>query len=168
MNMNDPNPYRVHTHRSFWLWRGLGAAAFAVACVLAMRSGGALVTVLGALGAAMFGFFAAYALRQLLRRGPRLTLGPEGVDVADLRVGTIAWTEIEGVEAFGSHEAPFIAFHVRDPAPWLARMPPWSRLVARWLRASGLPLFSVNLIGVDRDVGEIASRAIDWHRRSLP
>ena len=154
-------PYRVLNRRSFWLARGLAAAAFAVACALALRSGSAWYAALGAAGMAMFGAFAAYALRQGLRSGPRLVLDANGVDAADLGAGVIGWDAIEHVQSFGSAEAPFIAFHVRDPEPVLARLSPWARTMQRLLRAQALPLFSVNLIGVDRDPGEIAQRACE-------
>src|SRR5688572_504713 len=131
-----PDAWHVRNKRGFWLARGLGAAALAVACVIGLRGPG-FVVALGVAGLVLFGAFAAYALRQGLRRGPRLTLDASGVDAADLGAGTIPWGQVEHVEAFGSHEAPFIAFHVGDPARHLARMPAWPRLLQRLLRAQG-------------------------------
>ena len=153
----------VRSKRGFWLVRGLGAVAFAVACAVSMRTANAWQVALGAIGAAMFGAFALYALRQGLRRGPRLVLRPGGFEAADLGVGLVSWSDIETVEQFGSAEAPFIAFHLRDPTPWIARQPPWPRFVRRLLAAQGLPTFSVNLIGVDKDPGVIAFRARALH-----
>jgi hypothetical protein len=160
-----PAPYRVCSDRRFWLARGLAAAAFAIACALALRTGGTLAFALGLAGLVMFAAFAAYALRQGLRSAPRLTLAASGVEAADLGVGVIAWDAIEHVQSFGSAEAPFIAFHVLDPQTYVARMSPWARFVQRLLRVQGLPAFSVNLIGVDRDPGEIAVRARVLHQQ---
>jgi hypothetical protein len=154
-----PATFTVHTRRGYWLMRGLGAAVLAVACALAVPASHGLAVGVGLLGAAMFGFFTLYALRQGLRTGPRLTLSEAGVDATDLGLGVIPWAHIDGVQAFGSAQAPFVAFHVADAAPWLARMSPWPRWIARWHVASGLPLFSVNLIGVDRDAGEVVRQA---------
>ena len=162
----QPTDVVVRTDRGYWITRGLGAAALTLGCALALRASAGYAVGIGVLGAAMFGFFTAYALRQGLRRGPRLVLDAIGVDAADLGVGVIPWAHIQHVQAFGSAQAPFVAFHVADPAPWLARMPPWARMVARLHVASGLPLFSVNLIGVDRDAGEVARRALSLMDRA--
>jgi hypothetical protein len=151
--------WRVSSRRGYWLGRGLAAAAFALVGANVLRHGGSANAVMGAIVLALFGALALYALRQGLRRGPRLVLSPEGVDAADLGVGPIPWRDIGDVERFGSQEAPFLALRVLDPGPVLARMPPWPRFMARLLARQGLPYFSVNLIGVDRDVAEIARRA---------
>jgi hypothetical protein len=124
-----------------------------------LRQGGGASLALGVVGLALFGAFALYALRQGLRPGPRLTLDALGFDAADLGVGRIDWSAVEHVESFGSSEAPFLAFHVRDPEAIAARMPAWPRFVQRLLRAQGLPAYSVNLIGVDRDPAQVAARA---------
>ena len=154
-----PLRYTVRTKRSYWAARGLGAAALALACAAFLRTGAGIGLVVGVAGFLMFGAFTAYALRQLLRTQPRLTLDHAGIDAGDLGVGAIPWAEIDCVQTFGSHEAPFIAFHVREPERYVARMSPWARAIQRLHRVSGLPAFSVNLIGVDRDLAEIAERA---------
>jgi hypothetical protein len=161
-------PYEVRSERRFWVSRGLGAALFAGVCAIALRAGGVVAFVTGVVGLVLFGAFGAYALRQSLRTGPRLTLDATGIDAADLGVGRIGWEAIEHVAWFGSPEAPFLALHVRDPASWVARMPPWARGVQRLLRAQGLPAFAVNLIGVDRDSREVAARARAWLERGAP
>jgi hypothetical protein len=149
----------VRTARLFWLARGLGAIALALACAWAIRAGGGFAIIMGSLGVALFGAMTLFALRQLLRRGPRLVLDPTGVDAADLGIGVVPWRDIEGVQLFGSPQAPFIAFHLRDPAPHVARLSPWPRFVTKLLAAQGLPLFSINLIGVDREPAEIVRQA---------
>jgi hypothetical protein len=144
--------------------RGLGAVLLAFGSAMYLRAGAGSAWI-GLTGAVLFGLFGVYALRQLLRRGPRLVLGPDGFDAADWGIGPVPWSEVENVQWFGSREAPFMAFHVRDPGPHIARMPWWPRLVLRLHRASGLPSFSVNLIGVDRDPGDVITCANRWLRR---
>lgn len=162
------HPIRVvHSRRRYWLGRGLAAVVFAIACGAAMRTGSAPMLVFGAIGLVLFAAFAAYALRQLMRRGPRLVLGVDGVDAADLGVGTIPWTDLVEVAPFGSNEAPFLALQAEDPARWLAAMPGWPARVQRLLERQGLPLFSVNLIGVDADPWEIADEARQLWERQL-
>ena len=160
--MRDATAFRVSSQRRYWLTRGVAAAAFAIVCAAGLRQGSGPAAALGVVGLALFGTLALYALRQGLRTRPRLTLDAIGFDAPDLGVGPIAWSEVEHVQVFGSREAPFIAFHVRDPATLAARMPAWPRLVQRLLRAQGLPAFAVNLIGVDRDPADIAEWAKAW------
>ena len=151
--------YVVHSNRRYWLGRGLVAAAFALACGATLRTSSGWMAVPGVLGLVMFGVFALYAARQLLRAGPRLALDGRGVVAADFGTGPIPWADIERVEAFGSGDAPFVAFHLRRVEPWLERMPAWSRLLARVHAASGMPLLSVSLIGADKDAADVSSRA---------
>jgi hypothetical protein len=160
--MRDATAFRVSSQRRYWLTRGVAAGAFAVVCAASLRRGSGPAAALGVAGLLLFGSLALYALRQGLRTRPRLTLDATGFDAPDLGVGPIAWSEVEHVQVFGSREAPFIAFHVRDPAAFAARMPPWPRVVQRVLRAQGLPAFAVNLIGVDRDPADIAEWAKAW------
>ncbi|RZA19405.1 MAG: hypothetical protein EOP93_08820 [Lysobacteraceae bacterium] len=150
--------YAIRSKRSYWLGHGLAAVAFACACGFALRGAGGWFALLGVAGLLLFGVMSAYAARQLLRAGPRLTLGPDGVDVAGLGIGRIPWEGIESVEMFGSAEAPFVALHLRDPDALLARLPPLPRLLVRLQRASGLPPLSVSLVGVDRGLAEISGR----------
>jgi hypothetical protein len=152
-------PFVVAGRRGFWLGRGAVAAVFAGVCGASVRYPSLVVAITGVVGAVMFGALALFALRECLRRGPRLTLDRRGVEVPGLGIGVIAWDRIAAVEAFGSNEAPFLAFHVREPDAFLAQLPRRARLVARWLRAQGLPVLSVHLIGIDRPVDEVAQRA---------
>jgi hypothetical protein len=163
----DPSTdaWHVVARRGFWFWRGLGAVALAVGCAISLRTASGLAVALGVTGCVMFGVFAAYALRQGLRRRPRLTLGPQGVEAADLGVGPIPWTAIDAVQGFGSPEAPFVQFLVSEPQAWLARLPAWPRFVARLLRVQGLAPFCVNLIGVDRAPADIVRHATALHFR---
>ena|SRR5690242_991853 len=149
----------VGTRRAYWAWRGLAALGFAAACGWSLRAANGSTQLIGALGLPMFGSFAAYALRQGLRRGPRLRLTREGFDAADLGIGLVPWTQVEEVQAFGSDEAPFVLFLVPDAPRYLARMPWWPRFMAGWLRRSGLPMFSINLIGVEGSAWEVVARA---------
>lgn len=159
----------VRTKRAYWAWRGLGALAFALACGWFLRTAHGANAVFGALGLVMFGFFAAYALRQGLRRQPRLSLTPDGFEAADLAVGLVPWTDVVDVQAFGSGEAPFVLFLVNEPERYLARMPGWQRQMAVLLRRSGLPMFSVNLIGVDANAWEVTERALAlWEQATSP
>ena len=155
---------RVNSRRGYWGGRGLAALALATVCAWNIRAGTALGTAMGAVGALVFGCFAVYALRQLLRRGPRLLLSRAGFDAADLGLGLVPWSDVAEVQAFGSPQAPFVAFLVPDAERYLGRMGWYPRTMARWLRASGLPWLSVNLIGVDSDAHEVAALAERYRR----
>lgn len=150
----------------------MAAGAFSIACGFFSLTASGLQLALGLVGAAMFGFFGLYAARQLLRRGPRLEFSPNGVTVSDMGIGLIPWKDVEHIQSFGSSEAPFIAFHVNDPRPYLDRMPPWARVLSSVHAKSGLPAFSVNLIGVDQDAAQIYRRALtlwqqgDWQSQT--
>ena len=159
---------RVRSRRSYWAWRGLGAAAFAVACAWALRSGNLANQLMGTAGLVLFGALSMYALRQLLRRGPRLVLKEAGFEAADLKVGLVPWSEVIEVQAFGSAEAPFVLMRVAGTSPCLARLAGWPRLSVALLRRSGLPPFSINLIGIEGDSGEVIQRARALWLRARP
>lgn len=156
----------VRSDRRYWGSRVGGALVLGSGCVLASRSDSPLTVLSGLAGAAFFLPFAVYAMRQLLRRQPRLVLSREGVIAADAGVGLIAWEEIANVELFGSSEAPFIALTLHDAPRLLARMPWWPRLVARVLRAQGLQPLAINLMGVDRPATDIEKYARRCWRES--
>lgn len=151
--------YRVRSRTAYWLGRGFAAAAFAVVCALALPTAAGAKWAFCAVGMALFGFFTGYALRQLLRRAPRLDLTRAGFTAADLGRSSIPWTQVVAIESFGSREAPFIAFLVPTADAHRAGLSPWARMMVGMLGRSGMPAFSINLIGVDRDVGEIVGRA---------
>lgn len=157
----------VRSDRRFWLGRTAAGTALMAGCGWAMTDDSRLMPMLGGAGVMLFGALTLFGLRQLLRRGPRLTLSAAGVDARDLRLGEIPWADIEAVEIFGSAEAPFLALRVAEAAPYPRRAPWWPRSVARLLHAQGLPLFSVNLIGVDRSTHEILRYAAARIRRGV-
>ena len=154
-----PAPLIVRTAYRYWLVRSAGSALFCVGCAMAMRAGGVPTQVMGGAGLVLFGVLGLYGVRQLLRRAPRITISDAGIEAADLGVGTIPWTHVEAVEHFGSAEAPFLAIVVTEPERYLAAMRPTRRLVTRLLTAQGLPMFSINLMGIDHDPDTIERRA---------
>jgi hypothetical protein len=149
----------VSSDRRYWAWRGAAAAGFAIASAFASRTGAGAQALFGLVGGLLFGTFALYAARQLLRRRSRLVLDAQGFVAGDFALGPIPWTEVADVELFGSSEAPFVALVLRDAGPWRARMPAPARLLAGLHRASGLPLLSVSLIGIDHAPWSVVQEA---------
>ena len=151
------NPIHFDTKRSFWLLRALGAVALGAVCTMFLRAGlGSLTGWMGLVGLIFFGAGAVVGIVQGLRRGPRLTLDATGVHDRTLGVGVIPWSDIEGAEPYGVANQPFVGLHLREPAKYLARASRMKRLLARLNAGSGLPPFSVNLVGLDADPRKVA------------
>jgi hypothetical protein len=157
---------RVHNRRSYLL--GHAASVLVVAAVAIVwwpKAVGANALAI-AIFVLLFGPVSLSGLRQALRPGPRLVLGPDGVAAADLGVGTIPWSAIGDVRPFSSEGTPFVTFRILEAAPWLARMPVWPRFVARLQALLRMPYFTVNLIGVDHDPAAIVRCAQAWLARA--
>jgi hypothetical protein len=146
-------PVHLEIKRSFWLLRALGAIAFSAVCLWTLLRGGlgSAGGLLGLIGLILFGTGAIVGLVAGTRRGPRITIDDQGVNDRSLKVGVIPWSDILGAELYGSAASPFIALYLRDPAPYLARSSAKRRIFARLNSGSGLPPFSINLVGVDAD-----------------
>ena len=168
------NPIHFGVKRSFWLVRALGGLAMATAGgAMAMAGKGSPVGWMGIIGVLFFGAAVVVGLIEGTRRGPRLTLDAEGVHDRTLRVGVIAWTDIASAEPYGVAGKPFVGLHVREPAKYLARAPRLARFLARLHAKSGLPPFSVNLVGLDADPVQVADLIMgacvaDEPRRVIP
>ena len=146
-----------HTKRRFWLSRALGSVGMATASAAMARAGmGSPVGWMGLLGATLFGAGAVVGVVQGTRRGARLTLDAEGVHDRTLGVGVIAWSDIVDAAPYWVARKPFVALELREPAKYVARASPVNRLLARLHASSGLPPFSVNLVGLDADPMQVA------------
>ena len=151
-------PIHYSTKRSFWLLRAAGAIAFAALCATFMRGVvGSAGWWLGLAALTFFGIGAVVGLVEGTRRGPRLTLDETGVHDRSLGVGVIEWADIVSAEPYGVAKKPFIGLELRDPAKYIARASTFKRLLARLNSGSGMPAFSVNLVGLDADPMEVAN-----------
>jgi hypothetical protein len=85
----------------------------------------------GCLVAGFFGPCTGFLLVRLVAdRRPALVLSADGLtdNSSAFPAGFIAWSEVDGVRA----EPRWVALHLRDPGPVLARQPAWRRKLIRW------------------------------------
>lgn len=68
------------------------------------------------------------ALRQLLDRGPCIIINEEGIHDKRLRMGTIRWSDIEGVRMHGVGAAYFISLELLNSEQYLSRQPAYLRI----------------------------------------
>jgi hypothetical protein len=68
------------------------------------------------------------ALRQTLDRGPSIVINEEGIDDKRLRMGTIRWSDIEGVRMHGVGGAYFISLELFNSQQYLSRQPSYARI----------------------------------------
>ena len=155
-------PIHFGTKRRFWLMRAAGGLGMAAISGMMARAAWASVGLwspqggLGLVGVTFFGVGAVVGIIEGTRRGPRLTLDAQGIHDRTLRVGVIEWADIVGAMPYGVARQPFVGLELRDPAKYVARTSPLMRLLVRVHRASGMPPFSVNLVGLDADPAMVA------------
>jgi hypothetical protein len=160
-------PVHFDTKRSFWLLRGFGSLGMAAAAaVMATRGLGTAVGWFGLLGVTFFGVGAVVGLLEGMRRGPRLTLDAQGVNDRTLGVGVIAWSDIAGTSPYAVAKKPFVGLHLREPAKYVARASLLKRMLARLNAGSGMPPFSVNLVGLDADPGQVVNLIACMQRKA--
>ena len=68
------------------------------------------------------------ALRQTLDRGPSIVINEEGIYDKRLRMGTIRWSDIEGVRMHGVGGAYFISLELFNSQQYLSRQPSYVRI----------------------------------------
>jgi hypothetical protein len=124
--------------------------------MFATANAGSVGGWVGILGVALFGTGAVVGLVQGLRRGPRLSIDDDGIHDRTLGVGVIAWSDIVSAAPYLVAKEPFIGLNLRDPAKYIQRAPPLKRRLARMHAASGMPPFSVNLVGLEGDPARVA------------
>ena len=67
-------------------------------------------------------------LRQTLDRGPSIVINEEGIYDKRLRMGTIRWSDIEGVRMHGVGGAYFISLELFNSQQYLSRQPSYVRI----------------------------------------
>ena len=114
--------------------------------------GGGIVTLFFGAGTLVF-------IRQMLWRGPRLTIDDEGLHDRTLGVGVIRWDDVQDAWPAEMNGQPFVALVLRDPDVYLDRLGPVRRTLTRANRFVGFPPLSLNLSALkDADAERIAGR----------
>ena len=148
-------PIHFGSRRGYWLLMAIASAG--------MAAGGALIlfvdgvpSMVGWSGLVFFGACAVVGVWQLRESGPRLTIDDDGILDRTLKVGVIAWEDIEGAAVGRVRRNPFIALALRDPAKYTSRLSPLMQRLVKANVALGFPPLSLNLTGLDADPERVA------------
>ena len=138
-------------------WRWLGFAVISLIFVVAGiafvvtpqtfegKRSATFILVVGWLLVAGFGACFAVSVGQAFTRDPRLVIDGEGIEDRRLGLGKIPWSEIRELRLVRMHRVPLLALSLRDPAPWLERLPRLRRFAARTNQRMGLSPFVISL-----------------------
>jgi len=106
--------------------------------------------IVGALGIAVLVVITPFALQQVFRSGPTLTISDAGIDDQRLGVGLIPWRDVAAISVVRlgnsvSGRFPVIELHLKDEAAYLRKWPIWRRAGVPLARAMGTAPFNMNL-----------------------
>ena len=149
------SPVHFGSRRGYWLLLTLASAAMAAGGGFIIAVDG-VRSILGWSGLLFFGGCALVGVAQASRRGPRLTIDDDGVLDRTLKVGVIAWEDIEDASLIHIQGNPFIALELRDATRYTAQLSPVMQRLVRANVALGYPPLSLNLTGLDADPDQVA------------
>ena len=150
---------------SFWMSRGVDESSLRGAGRLFL--GGGRAVVIGWIGTDFFGLGTVVALRQMLERGPRLTIDERGL--TDRSGGaTIAWREVRGLSLVHVQQQPFLALELANEERYLASLSAWRRRGAQSNRAFGFPACAISIGGLRMSPEAIVDAARDAWRAHGP
>lgn len=148
-----------------WRWLAFALIAFLfVAAGIAFvitpetfegRRSATFVYVIGWLLIVGFGAGFVVCLREALSRQPRLLIDEEGIEDRRLGLGKIPWTEILDVRLVRMQRVPLLALFLRDPGPWLEKLPRFRRWAARTNQRMGLSPFVISLAATKQKAGKV-------------
>ena len=106
-----------------------------------------LCKTVSVIGVLFFGLCFVVCIRDWLRKGPVLIINEEGIDDKRLRTGLIPWDEVDYIKVAdmeaGGHSNRFLSVHVDDEDKYLARMPGYRRMFARFSPSMGYSVVSI-------------------------
>lgn len=147
-------PIVIRPSRLRWALLLVTALVFVAAgVVMAASSEGVIV---GVLSIVFFGLCALVAIQQLTDARPRVVIDDEGVLDRTLKVGRIAWSDIEGAYVRRMHANAFVCLELRDPAKYTAGLSPVMRRLAALNEKLGFTPLSLNLAHTDANPERVA------------
>lgn len=156
----------------FCLLPGSGVAT--VAAVLSANIGLGHMIVPAVIGSALIvtGLLSLYGVMiQLVRRGAIVTIDRQGI--LDIRngLGLILWADIRSLKVMrrsfwsGSKRGiDYIGIYLRNPTPYLLRLPGWKRRLTAFGLRQGMPFAQISFLGLTPGVEE----AVAYLRETSP
>jgi hypothetical protein len=128
--------FEVPLNRLKLLGQGLGALAFVALGAFMIWEPprhGLWAQFMGAVTVAFFGFVGAAILFRLLRPGPAIAIGDDGIldDASGVSLGLIPWDQVGGIDEYRVEGQAFLGIGLRDPEAVIARQPFWKRRLIR-------------------------------------
>lgn len=111
--------------------------------------------VAGWIGVVFFGLGFIVLPPMLFQTSPRVVINDEGIEDRRSKMGLIRWEDIRSVSMDSVHSAGFLRIEVSDPEKYLCRLPRWSRPLAGFTRAMGLPPLTVGFSGLSPGLKEV-------------
>lgn len=111
----------------------IGSVAFVALGIWLILIGRPVPVIAGVLATAVFGLFAAMGMRQLLRRGPALTVDRRGItDTSSAAAaGFVPWEQVTGTGIWEYNKQRIVSVFVRDPEAVIAAATPLARTAMR-------------------------------------
>lgn len=137
-------------------------AGFSAICVV---MGGGTTRIVGWCGLVFAGLAALVMFSRVFKRGPRLIIGPQGIDDIRDGWGLIPWGEIEEIKKATVQKQEFIILVVSEPEKFVSRQSAVMRGIAR-VNASllGTPIY-INTQGLSGTTDEIFARIQHFYAR---
>ena len=97
---------------------------------------------------AFFGLCAAVFIYQLADKRPRIVIDESGVFDRTLKIGTIAWEDIEGAYVQRVESQAFICLKLKDEEKYVGKLTASKKLLVKANQAMGFTAINLNLSGV--------------------
>jgi hypothetical protein len=131
----------------------------AVALAVGLGAGTALLRLQLQAGWVVIALGSLYALFQLRSLGEdqeRVVIDDSGIRDSMLPVGVIGWAEVQGASVQRVGSVAVVSLQLREPEPFLRRLPRVRQFIARKALEAGLPGLYLTLVGTDGDPSRIA------------
>jgi hypothetical protein len=143
----------LHT-ASRYLYRKLTVALAGLAVGLVILRLG--FTTPGWITVAVSAIYGLLQLRSLGEEQERVVIDDSGIRDSLLPIGLIGWGEVRGASVQKVGSVDVVALQLRDPEPFIRRLPPARQFIARKALENGLPGVYLSLVGTDGDAEKIA------------
>jgi len=97
---------------------------------------------------AFFALCAATFIYQLADKRPRIVIDDSGIYDRMLRIGTIAWEDIDGAYVQRVESQPFVCLRLKDEEKYIGKLTGPMKLLVKGNQAMGCTAISLNLSGV--------------------
>ena len=106
-------------------------------------------------------------IKALLDKSPRLQLDAHGITDKQLKIGTIAWSDVNAFELKQVHKSTFITLEMDElaNAKYTAHFSPMKRKVIATNKSLGLTLLNLNLNGLNAKPDVVLNTLNAFHQR---